>query len=149
MSSSFQFRAQLRVVVDLAIKSYHAVAIVGTNGLVTGLEIDNLQPGGSHRNQIGFEYALLIGTTVNECSNGRLNSPGAWRKPDMSESGYSAHVNRIMAQDCSGGLNSDANFLGVTAAVTEQKIGCHMNLVDAPDSSRLPSVIEVNWGGVQ
>ena len=47
MAAPLQFHAQFRVVVDLAVEGDDCVAALGEDGLVAGIEVDDLQPRGA------------------------------------------------------------------------------------------------------
>ena len=44
MAAPFQLRAQLGVIVYLAVEHDHRIAALGNDGLVAGIQVDNLQP---------------------------------------------------------------------------------------------------------
>ena len=47
VAAPFQFRAQFRVVVDLAVEGDNRVAVLGKDRLVAGIEVDDLEPRGA------------------------------------------------------------------------------------------------------
>ena len=58
MSALFQFAAQFQVIVNLAVEDNDGVAILGYDGLIAALDVDDLQPRRAQRDGLGFKDAL-------------------------------------------------------------------------------------------
>ena len=89
MAALFQFRAQFHMVVDFAVEDDHGVAVRRYDRLVARVEIDDLQPRGAERYQVGLEDALLVGAAMKDRSNGapdplRTRNPALMCKADDS-----------------------------------------------------------------
>ena len=80
------------MVVDLAIEHDSDVAIFGENGLVSGTEIDNLEPGCPQRADARLKYALLVGATMKQCRGRIPNTIGIRRPMFVGETDDSAQV---------------------------------------------------------
>ena len=74
MAQLFQFGAQRKVVVNLPVENDAAVPIVGVEGLVALLEVDDFQARRAQGEKIRLEHALLIGSAMNQRSGGLADS---------------------------------------------------------------------------
>ena len=92
MTESFQFGSQLSMVVDFAIEHDGDVAIFRENGLATGTEIDNFEPGRSERAEARLKHTLLVGAAVKQCGGRIPNAIGLRRPMFVGEADDSAQV---------------------------------------------------------
>ena len=92
MAAFFQFSPQFQVVVDFAIEHDGDVAIFRENGLVTGTEIDNFEPGRSERAEARLKHTLLVGAAVKQCRGRIPNAIGLRRPMFVGEADDSAQV---------------------------------------------------------
>jgi hypothetical protein len=76
MPALFQFAAQFQMIVNLAVEDDDGVAVLGKDGLISALNIDNFQAGGTQRNGLGLKDALLVRTAMEKGRDGILDSPG-------------------------------------------------------------------------
>ena len=77
MAQIFQLGAQFEVIVNLAVEDNPAISILGENGLVALLEVDDFQARSPEGKEIRVEKTLLVGPAVNQRS-GRL--PDSFRR---------------------------------------------------------------------
>ena len=66
MAALFQIPAQFQVIVDFAVKGDDGVAVLGQDGLIAALDVDNLEPRRAQRDGLGLKDALLIRAAMNE-----------------------------------------------------------------------------------
>src|SRR5450631_1691989 len=65
------------MIVDLAVKNDHYIAVFCRDGLIAAIQIQNFQPGGSQRDALGFKHSLLIRSTVQQRTH-RISNPRSW-----------------------------------------------------------------------
>ena len=87
-----QFTADVSMVVDFAVERDDDVAILGNNGLIAPAEVDDLEPGRAQRGRLRLENALLVGSAVNQCADGFLDTPQCSLGLKMCEAGNAAQL---------------------------------------------------------
>jgi hypothetical protein len=85
VAAPFQFRAQFQVIVDFAIEGDDGVAALREDGLIAGIQVDDLQPRSAQRDRIGFEDALLIRPAMNDGMNGAPDALGTRTEFELSK----------------------------------------------------------------
>ena len=79
MPPLFQFRPDLAVIVDLAVKCNNRIVVVAENRLVSPCQIDDLQPHRAQRRFAAFVYPLLVrAAVVKHLRNPLGNAPVSW-----------------------------------------------------------------------
>ena len=86
MTQCFQFTADRRMIVDLAVKDDHRIAVVAANRLLTTRKIDDSQTHRSQRHDGRFENTLLIGSAMDQRVSCLTNQFGVGLTITMSKS---------------------------------------------------------------
>jgi hypothetical protein len=84
-----KFVPELKVIVDFAIEYQGHIAVVRKNGLVAGIQIEDLEPGRAQRGTAGTEDALPVRPSMSEGCSGALDAIRLWYPIFMSEPNYS------------------------------------------------------------
>jgi hypothetical protein len=105
VAKGFEFAADLKMIVDLPVKDDAAVTVARMDRLVARVQVDNLQPGCTHREKAGREDSLLVRTTMKQRVRGFTNATRGWRPVFMCEADNSAQ-SAIPSPVQNGELNS-------------------------------------------
>ncbi len=90
VAALLQFTAQFQMIVNLAVEDDDSVAILGNNGLIAALNVDNLQPRSAQRDGVRLKDALLIRTAMDNARHRILDSARRGRAMPMRKAGYAA-----------------------------------------------------------
>src|SRR4029077_20411592 len=80
------------MIVDFPVEDYRSVAVIGDDGLVAALEVDNFQACRTHRKNAGTEHSALIWAPMSKRSCGTFDSLRFGRPVFMCEAGYPAQI---------------------------------------------------------
>jgi hypothetical protein len=92
MPAAPQLGPQFLMIVDFAIEDDGRVAIFGGNGLVSRLEVNDLQAGCTHRDGMCFEDTLLVGSAVDQRCRRVSNATGIRNPVLMCKAGNPAQL---------------------------------------------------------
>ena len=90
MAALFQFPAQFQMIVDLAVEDDDGVAVLGKDGLIAALNVDDLQARRAQRDGLGFKDALLVRTAMDERRNRILDAAGRRGATSVRKAGNAA-----------------------------------------------------------
>ncbi len=96
MSALFQFAAQFQVIVDLAVEDDDGVAILGQDGLIAALHVDDLQPRRAQRDSLGLKDALLVRAAMDDARNRILDSAGRRGAASVCKAGNAAQFSKLL-----------------------------------------------------
>src|SRR5579872_1712019 len=88
----FQLGTHFEVIVDFAVKNDRNVAVIGNDGLVATLQVDDFQASGAHGEHAGAVHAALVRPAMRKCSRSLADALRSRRPVFMRESSYAAHV---------------------------------------------------------
>ena len=92
MPERLELRAQLGVIVNLAVKNERDVAVIASHRLITVLEVDDLQAYRAERHRRGFVRAVLIRAPMHQRLSRCANSGGIRFTAEVCESGNAAQT---------------------------------------------------------
>jgi len=101
------------MIVDLAIKHNHRVAVFGHDGLISAGDVYDSQSGRAKRNYIRFEDALLIRSSVNQRGNRALDSARASGAVRVRKPGDAAQLRTPAHQYVNSEAETEADTPGV------------------------------------
>ena len=94
----FEFAAELEMIVDFPVEDYRGVAVIGDDGLVAALQVDDFQAGRTHGKNAGTEHSALIGAAMSQRSSGAFDPLRFGRPVFMCEPGYPAQIRAPFAR---------------------------------------------------
>jgi len=95
MAVLFELAADFQMIVDFAVEDDAGVAVVGNDGLITGVEVDNFQTSGAEGKKRGGEDADLIGAAMNKGVGGGADAIGRGRPALTRESSYATQIQSL------------------------------------------------------
>src|SRR5271169_3213489 len=84
--------AQFQVIVNFSVKDNRGVAVIGNDGLVSALQVDNFQARRAHRKNARSEHSALIGSAMGQCSGSVFYALRFGPPIFMCKPGYSAQI---------------------------------------------------------